>query len=192
MPGPKHSSGVQKNLALVPPVGTKSMDFRDVFEAEFGYVLRTLHFLGVKGADAEDVAHDVFLAVLRHFVDYDPARPIRPWLFAFTYRAARDFRALARHRVTALGDPEQFVDPSPLPDALVMRAELQRLALRALDALDEDERAVLVAHDLNELGAPEVARALAVPLNTVYSRLRRARSKFEAAARRFRALEKNQ
>jgi RNA polymerase sigma-70 factor (ECF subfamily) len=81
------------------------------------------------------------------------------------------------------------VDRAPLADAVLMRNELQALAFSALEALDADERAVFVAHDLEELSATELAAALGIPANTVYSRLRRARVKFEAAARRLRGKE---
>jgi RNA polymerase sigma-70 factor (ECF subfamily) len=129
------------------------------------------------------------LHVYRHLADYDPARPLRPWLFTFAYRIARDFRALARHRHVPLDAADVVVDRAPLADAVLMRNELQALAFSALEALDADERAVFVAHDLEELSATELAAALGIPANTVYSRLRRARVKFEAAARRLRGKE---
>jgi len=47
--------------------------------------------------------------------------------------------------------------------------------LRALDALSDEQRAVFVLADIEELSAPEIASALDVKLNTVYSRLRSAR-----------------
>jgi RNA polymerase sigma-70 factor (ECF subfamily) len=39
-------------------------------------------------------------------------------------------------------------------------------------------------HDIDGHGMPEIAQALAVPLNTCYSRLRIARELFEKAVRR--------
>jgi RNA polymerase sigma-70 factor, ECF subfamily len=166
--------------ASAPKMPRTTLDFRTVFEAEFGYVLGTLRRLGVCGADLEDVAHDVFLHVFRHLGDYDPGRPLRPWLFGFAYRIARDFRALGRHRETASEDLARTRDPAPLADAEALRGEQMRLALAALGALDLDERAVFVAHDLEELSAPEIAELVQIPINTVYSRLRRARIKFIA------------
>ncbi len=166
--------------ALAPPMTRPAPDFRTVFEAEFGYVLGTLRRLGVHGADLEDVAHDVFLHVYRHLGDYDPGRPLRPWLFGFAFRIARDFRALGRHRETATEDLARTRDPAPLADSQLLRGEEVRLALAALGALDLDERAVFVAHDLEELSAPEIAELMQIPINTVYSRLRRARIKFLA------------
>jgi len=68
------------------PSGPKqdlSADFQDVYRREISYVVHTLRRLGVHSAELEDVAHDVFLAVHRHFAERDAARPLRPWLFGF-------------------------------------------------------------------------------------------------------------
>lgn len=169
-----------------------TVDFRDIFEQHSDYVLRTLRFLGVDRSDLEDVSHDIFLHVYRHFGSYDPTRPFRPWLYAFIYRTARDFRKLMRHRETATDNFAHHEDASPHPDVLVQRQQLQQLALRALDVLEPDERAVFVATTLDELTAPEISVALQIPLNTVYSRLRRAKSKFEAQAQQLYANERHQ
>lgn len=159
-------------------------EFRDLFETEFGYVARTLRYLGVQSSDIEDVTHDVFLHVFRHLAAFDASRPVRPWLFGFAYRIARDFRALARHQRERSWESTQLCDFRPIADEILVRTEALTLALQALDALDSDERAVFVAHELEELPMPEVVDALGIALNTAYSRLRRARSKFEFAAQR--------
>jgi RNA polymerase sigma-70 factor (ECF subfamily) len=50
-----------------------------------------------------------------------------------------------------------------------------------LDKLDEDKRMVLLLVEVEGMTAPEVAQAWKLPVNTVYSRLRRARAEFSAA-----------
>lgn len=166
------------------------LEFRELFESEFAYVARTLRYLGVHGHDLEDVTHDVFLHVYRHLHEFDAARPLRPWLFGFAYRIARDFRALSRHRHEFADEPRELSDPAPIAEQLLIESEALLQALQALESLEPDERAVFVAHELDELPVPDVAEALAIPLNTAYSRLRRARSKFEATARRLTAQER--
>jgi RNA polymerase sigma-70 factor (ECF subfamily) len=47
-----------------------------------------------------------------------------------------------------------------------------------------ERRAVLVLHDIDGQPAPEVGRALDIPVNTVYSRLRLARQEFKAEVER--------
>jgi len=166
------------------------IEFRDLFESEFAYVARTLRYLGIHGHELEDVTHDVFFHVYRHLHDFDATRPLRPWLFGFAYRIARDFRALARHTHEFADAPRDVSDTAPIAEQLLIESEALSQALQALESLDPDERAVFVAHELDELPVPDVADALAIPLNTAYSRLRRARSKFEAAARRLTAQER--
>jgi RNA polymerase sigma-70 factor (ECF subfamily) len=52
---------------------------------------------------------------------------------------------------------------------------------RALATIDVGRRAVLVLHEIEEMTAPEIAKAMNLPLNTVYSRLRVARDELERA-----------
>ena len=162
-----------------PPNQDPSAEFQDVYRREISYVVHTLRRLGVRDAELEDVAHDVFVAVYRHFGERDPARPLRPWLFGFCYRIASDHRKLARHRHEAPPLLHEPADPAPQPDELVAEERLRRQLLAALDAMDFDKRSLVVMHDLEGISVPEIAALLAVPLNTAYSRLRLARAEFE-------------
>jgi RNA polymerase sigma-70 factor (ECF subfamily) len=160
--------------------------FHRLFEQEVSYVSNTLRRLGVQPADLDDLTHEVFLAVHRRWDDYDPSRPPRPWLCAFAYRAASSYRRGLRQRREVPGEAYEIADDAPTADDGVASAEARKLVMQALDTLDLDRRVVLVMHDIDETSAPDIARELSVPLNTVYSRLRQARADFEAAVRRLR------
>ncbi len=73
--------------------------------------------------------------------------------------------------------------------AHVARKQALDLLDRALGAIDLDRRAVLVLHEIEQMTAPEIARTLDVPLNTVYSRLRIARVELEQELVRLRGEE---
>jgi RNA polymerase sigma-70 factor (ECF subfamily) len=171
----------------------ESVDAGAWFEAHFDYVWHTLRRLGVRPADLEDVAHDVFLLVHRHADRYDRGRPVKPWLFGFAFRIASDYRHKAAHRREApasTSDPLEATEPAPSAlDRLVQREEIA-LAHAALETLDLDRRAVFILHELDGCPVPEVAAALASPINTAYSRLRAARQKFAASVRRLRKGER--
>jgi RNA polymerase sigma-70 factor, ECF subfamily len=160
-------------------------DFPAVYREHFGWMIHSLRRLGVAQAELEDVAHDVFVAVYRHFQDLDRARPIRPWLFGFAYRVASDYRKLSRHRhetATAPGSTDEAFEPAD--DALPADEQLDQRRLRkrlhaALDAMEFEKRSLVVMHDLEAVPVPEIARMLGIPLNTAYSRLRLARAEFE-------------
>jgi RNA polymerase sigma-70 factor (ECF subfamily) len=162
--------------------------FRAVFDAHYDYIWHSLRRLGVATADLDDVVDEVFLRVHDRLPSYDPARPIRPWLFAFAVRAAADYRRLARHRVFVDSDADN-VDPAPTPEQAAMQGDAERLVQHALDALSLSTRAVFVMYEIDGRDMKEIAEALEIPVNTAYSRLRLARGTFEAKVRELRGEE---
>jgi RNA polymerase sigma-70 factor, ECF subfamily len=172
------------NEAPLPP-GRPS--FRQVYDSQFAYVWKTVRRLGIREAEQEDAAHEVFLVVLRRLDQYDPARPLRPWLFGIALRVVSSYqRAVrARHEVVmeSAGSIE-VADPGAGAEEQALRSEKQRLVLEALEHVEIGRRAVFVLHEIDQFAMPEIAQALGIPLNTAYSRLRLARAEFAAAAQR--------
>jgi RNA polymerase sigma-70 factor (ECF subfamily) len=160
------------------------LEFKAVYEEEFDYVWDALRSLGIRERDLEDLTHDVFVKVFHRFATYDQTRPLRPWLFGVAFRVASDFRRLARHQREAGSSLYEPADRGSRPDALAAARQELRLVLRALDTLDLDRRAVFVMHELNDHSMREISETLAVPLSTLYDRLRSARTEFSAAVRR--------
>jgi RNA polymerase sigma-70 factor (ECF subfamily) len=158
--------------------------FRALFDGEFAYVWTSLRRLGVPARDLEDVTHDVLLEVYEQLDRYDPARPLRPWLFAFAFRFASDYRRLARHRVEVMDDAVEAVSLGAPADEAVAAREARVLIARALDAIPLDRRAVFVLYELEECAMSDIAASLEIPLHTAYSRLRVAREEFQARIER--------
>jgi RNA polymerase sigma-70 factor (ECF subfamily) len=161
-------------------------DFRRLFETEFGYVWRSLRRLGIPPRDLEDVTHDVFLRVYAELHRFDPERAPRPWLFGFAFRVASDYRRLSRNHREVLDADVEGADPLPSAVDRLLEAESLSMGYAALDGIDIDRRAVFILHELDGASIPDIARALGLPLNTAYSRLRAAREEFNAAVRRLR------
>ncbi len=160
--------------------------FRELFRREAGYVLASLRRLGVHPSDAEDVTQEVMLRVFRLLGEYDPSRPLRPWIFGIAHRVASEWR---RHRRRHPEDPTAFEDKdlvSSQGDAESALATRQAKAMveRALLAVEVDRRAVFILHDLDGCPVPDIARTLEIPPNTAYSRLRLAREEFRAEVAR--------
>ncbi len=171
-----------------PPSLVLDREFRKVFEQELPYVWQSLRRLGVAEADCDDLANEVFVRVHDRFAEYDSARPVRPWLFAYCARLASDYRKLARHRLeSALGSDPKIGAAVESPEEIAMRRETGSLVLDALDALDDDRRQVFILHEIEERPIPEVAEMLSIQVATAYTRLRAARQIFTESARRIQA-----
>lgn len=161
--------------------------FDEVFRAERRGVALLLRRLGVRAGDVDDVTQELFLAAHQRWDRYDPERPMRPWLRGFAVRLASDYRRRACVRWERPTDAAELADDLPPVDAMLATRQQHDLAHAALAALDDDRRAVLEQVDLEDHTVPEASRALGIPLNTAYSRLRLAREHFGAAVRRIRA-----
>lgn len=172
------------DTAQPPAVADRDAEFRALFRAQCGYVLDSLRRLGVAPADLDDMAQEVFLVAFRHHAQYDRARPIRPWLFAFAANIAANYRRLARHHREAAPADDVAADGAPSADERLDAARDRELVIEALGSLDPERSAVLILADIDGVPVSEIAAALKVPLNTAYSRLRLAREDFTAAARR--------
>lgn len=160
------------------------MSFRALYDAHVDFVWRNLRRLGVSLGDVDDRTQEVFVVAHRHWGSYeDQGHGPRAWLFQIVLRVVSDVRRhRRRHPEDADGGAAEACRsvPPPQMEDIARREALQQLD-RALSTLDVARRAVLVLHEIEEMTAPEIARALGVPLNTVYSRLRVAREELERA-----------
>jgi RNA polymerase sigma-70 factor (ECF subfamily) len=183
----------RRTTTQFPSVSARSSpavpDLGSVFDAHFEYVWNTLRRLGVRDDDLEDIAHEVFLKVHAKLGEYDPARPIRPWIFGFAFRVSADELRTARRRREVVGLPFEPVDAGRPADERMEADDERRLVEAALQCVEIERRAVLLMHDVDEVPIPEVARVLEINVNTAYSRLRLARREFAAAVTRLRRKE---
>jgi RNA polymerase sigma-70 factor (ECF subfamily) len=154
------------------------------------YVWNSLRRLGAPASELEDLTHDVFVQVQRHFAEYDPARPMKPWLFGFAFRVASQHRRGTSRRRESLGCDTELVDPGALPDERMAAQQDRQLVIAALGAIDPERRPVFVLYEIDDVPMDEIARTLGIPVNTAYSRLRVARSEFAAAVKRLRRGER--
>ena len=165
-----------------------SLTFEGVYREHFAFVWRSAKRLGVSEASIDDAVQEVFVVVHRRLVDFEGRSSVRTWLFGITVRVVRDHRRSARRR-----DPGSTVDPDTLgatgngPAETAEKAEAVRLLHELLDELADERREVFVMAELEQMGMPEIAEALAINVNTAYARLRAARQEFEQALSRHRA-----
>jgi RNA polymerase sigma-70 factor, ECF subfamily len=158
-------------------VPAEPIAFERVYEEQFAFAWRSLRLLGVAPDVLEDAAQDVFAVVSRQLCDFGGRASLRTWIFAIVQRTAANYRRRHRRKnkpLVPLGDV--VVGHEPTPQAHAEAAEAAGAIERFCEALDPDRRALFVLALLEEVPAPEVARALDLPLNTVYSRVRSLRA----------------
>jgi RNA polymerase sigma-70 factor (ECF subfamily) len=148
--------------------------FEALFERYRGPLWQFFRRRVTEAGRAEELAQDTFVALLEGAHRYQGRTAFRAYLFGIAYHVLSADRRKASHHGTASLDFDPPSDSSRDPDAgLWVR--------RALAELDEDDREILMLREYNELSYQEIADLRKLPLNTVRSRLFRARMALRAA-----------
>ena len=164
--------------ALVP-------SFQAIYKQFFDFVWSSARHLGATADAVDDVVQDVFIVIHGRLGTLQNPDALRSWIYGIVRRTVSDHRRSRRNRDAAgarLGvelKSTRSSQPSPL-DLVERSAEVEVLE-GLLAELDEPKREVFVMVEVLEMTVPEVVQALAIPLNTAYSRLRLARKLFEEA-----------
>lgn len=176
-------NGTQTATGASAPA-TTPLTIEGLYAANFDFVWRSLKHLGVVDAAIDDAVQDTFVVAHRRLGDFAERSSPRTWLFGIAIRVARDHRRSRGRRERFLVAFEQKPTPSvKTPYDHTVRAEAARMLQTFLDTLTDEQRAVFVMADLEQMTAPEISETLGVNLNTVYSRLRAARAAFNQAVR---------
>jgi RNA polymerase sigma-70 factor (ECF subfamily) len=132
-----------------------------------------LHMTGAPAA-AEDVAQDVFLAVIREARKYTPGRSgVVPWLLGIARNHA--LRRITERRHEPL--PPEGQEPGVVADPAegIARGQNVETLRAALASLPVAYREAVVLCDLQELSYQEAADAAGCAIGTIRSRLHRGR-----------------
>jgi RNA polymerase sigma-70 factor (ECF subfamily) len=158
-----------------------SLTFDEVYDAHAAFVWRVVRRLGVREADVADVVQEVFLVVHRQLGGFEGRSSVRTWVYGIATRCASTHRRRAHLTREASGDvPESSIEPDQ-PTSIDRRQARARLD-RLLDELSDDQRAVFVLYELEELPMAEIADVVGCPVQTAYSRLHAARKVISSAA----------
>lgn len=169
-------------LLSPPPFASLDEACLQAFQGELDYIVRTLRRLGTPPSEVDDLVQEVFLALRSAWPQYDSSRPLRPYLFGISFRLVSAH--MRKYRREVAREVPDLVDEGGWPDEAVAVRQSRALLLTALDKIPLLRRGVLVMHDLDETPVAAIAAVLGIPLFTVYSRLRKARTELRAALRR--------
>jgi RNA polymerase sigma-70 factor (ECF subfamily) len=172
---------------LTPALAASALDFAQIYDEHFEFVWRSARRLGVPEASLDDVAQDTFVTVYRRLSGFEGRSQLKTWIFGILRHTISDFRRGQRRKPTSALEQEPVDVRATSPQEAAARSEGVKLLHEALSALPDDQREVFVLAELEQMSSPEIASALEINVNTVYSRLRAARQEFEAALKRLRS-----
>jgi RNA polymerase sigma-70 factor (ECF subfamily) len=116
---------------------------------------------------AEDLTQETFAAVIGASARYEPRASFRTYIYSIAFKLLLAERRRQARQAEPSGAPIE-AGGTPVETTLWVR--------RALEELEPGEREILMLREYEQLAYEEIAQLLHLPLNTVRSRLFRARA----------------
>jgi RNA polymerase sigma-70 factor (ECF subfamily) len=159
-----------------------AVSVRTIYDEHAGFVWLTLQRLGVRPADLDDLAQDVFVIVHRRRDTFDGTSRMTTWLFGICKRVAANYRR-RRGRAPFKGTIGTRAREQPTvqaaADEMLMRREDRAIAEQIVASLSLEKRAVFTMFEIEGFTCQEIADVIGIPIGTVYSRLHAARTQIE-------------
>lgn len=157
--------------------------FRVLVERYQDLVAATVTGMLGSGPVAEDVSQEVFVRFYEALDQYRGEGGVAPYLTRIAVNRslnALDRRKRKRQRLQSRDASDAPLGPAIDGEHAAQAFDQQELVQRALQALSEKHRTVIVLRDINGYSTAETAELLDVPTGTVLSRLYRARKKLQS------------
>jgi RNA polymerase sigma-70 factor (ECF subfamily) len=167
--------------------------FREIYQRTSGYVYTLAYRVVGKKHDAEEVTQDVFLRIHRALHSFKFESSFKTWLYRIAVNTAIN-HAKKRSRVTTHEVEEVFETPATVtqPEAgkRLEAEDTERKLSGLLAQLNPDQRACILSREIEGMDYQEIATSLGININTVRSRLKRARETLMALGRAQISIEK--
>ena len=124
---------------------------------------------------AEDAAQETFIRAWTNLSRYRPRSPFRNWVYRIATNAALDM--MRREHETVDFETLALPNPGDGPETVLLAEEREERVRKAVLALPEASRVVLVLREYEGLSYRDIADALRIPIGTVMSRLNYARNR---------------
>jgi RNA polymerase sigma-70 factor (ECF subfamily) len=125
-------------------------------------------------AASEDLVQEVFFRILKYRRTYQPGAAVRAWMFQIGRNVLADQAARNKNQVALADDAAEIPSPGAAPDRQAQQSQETALLHRALSAMPQEKREVIVMSRFLEWKHEEIARVLNVEIGTVKVRVHRA------------------
>lgn len=151
--------------------------FKKLYDAYANYALRTTFAITRNNNYVTDIVQETFIRVYRSIDKFNLKQPFKPWFYRILLNESIRYMKKQKKEPTC-------IEPGQLNNYMINKQtenESHDHLAQALDHLSETHRTVLVLKYMNEFTEKEIANLLNLNINTVKSRLYKARQKLKKA-----------
>ncbi len=153
--------------------------FEEIYRAYCSFVYNVAFRMVEAREDAEEITQEVFLIVHQKLNSFLFRSSLKTWVYRIAVNCSINLlNKRAREIKGRVGmDQAEFSSARPEVTHHLQQEDHERRVNRLLGALNPDERACVILRNIEGLSYAEIAQSLQVNLNTVRTRLKRAREK---------------
>jgi RNA polymerase sigma-70 factor (ECF subfamily) len=152
--------------------------FELIYKRYAGFIQRVVYRVTTHSQDIEEIVQDVFVRVYRSLKGFKFNSSLKTWMYRIAVNTAINHQKSAyRHRKHLSSKPLEDHLPYIMDTGVKERFDQRQLIDAVLKEMPEHHRVILVLRHFEGLSYEEIAETLDLNLNTVRSRLSRAREK---------------
>jgi len=152
--------------------------FKTLYDETASFVYTLVFRILGNEQDARDVTQVIYMKLYKTLPKYRFQSSFKTWLYRVSVNTALNASRRTRRDANRQGDFDQAIAltaGTDSPDTAAEAGERSRRMQKLLNHLQPDHRAVLVLREIEGLDYAAISRVMDCPLNTVRSRLKRAR-----------------
>lgn len=181
---PKNPADEHDDAALAAAAAKGDLDaFADLVRRHQGFVFGAVNRVVKDVTWSEDITQEVFIRAYRGIRDFRGESAVRSWLYRIATNLA--LNAVTRQREQAIGnlpDTPTLLGPAQLVEASAMAEAMQK----AIAELPPEWQEPLLLRQREDCSYEEIAERLGIPLNTVRTRIFRARQALQTQLKEWR------
>ncbi|MDP8266360.1 MAG: sigma-70 family RNA polymerase sigma factor [Candidatus Aceula meridiana] len=150
--------------------------FEEIYRTFCNFVYSISWRMSGNNEDAEEITQDVFLKVHKSLKNFERRSSLKTWIYRITINTTINYQK-RKHLKTPVSLDEVGIEKfaSPLPSS--PDEEIQDRVNKLLSVLNDDQKICMILRNIEGLSYEEIAQSLKININTVRTRLKRAREK---------------
>jgi len=159
--------------------------FEDLYKKASGFVYNVALSVTNNKSDADEITQDVFIKIYKNIGKFRSLSSIKTWIYRIAVNTAINHKKASQKHTENREDPEtafrSIAAKERVRDNVAKKDAKERIS-KLLTILNPDQRACILLREIEGLDYKEIANVLGVNINTVRTRLKRARRKLILAA----------
>lgn len=152
--------------------------FEKIYQAYFSFVSNVSYRVVSTTEAAEEVTQEVFITIYRKIKGFRQESSLKTWIYRITVNCAikyaqkksKEKKRMVEYDENILAAPNQRDVRNKIDDA-----DNEKKVWELLGHLNLEQRTCIVLRTIEGLSYKEIAKTLKIPINTVRSRIKRAR-----------------